>query len=295
MPNLPKIIGTILVFSIISTVSLAENTMDIETGDVDSVSWKFVEELSRLWKFKFAGEETAFSPKYSANIEERFQSLKDRSAKFVIAPTNALSSKKLKGYSAVVAALLWRVELITIVDQEFDGSVGADNLNFWYVPDNAVLVNRAFPEGLESPNQEYIRLKNHEIPEIIPYINDGVLFYQITGGYRSFLKLFEGELKVAGVDRNLRNVLKKSTPWAETITLEGEKSKKIPTVGYTISLFTHSAEDPEFIEKVLKTISKRPVKILPEKYLLKTLILADTAKIKGSKLHKTSRQFFNNL
>ena len=161
MPNMPKIglnltilvLGLSLIAIAIGTQqhALGKSIVLIDTGNHQSASWQFTNELSELWRKNFPELDTTIVPAYTADIEKRFENLQLKNSRFVIAPLTTSVNQIMLNLPIKLVAVLWEVYVVPIDLGNKNEAISLNNHINWYVTEKSVII----PELMRALNKPY--------------------------------------------------------------------------------------------------------------------------------------------
>ena len=150
----------------------------------------------------------------------------------------------------------------------------------------------------DSSKEPEPEIQSIELSELDPFLEEfesGVFFYEMMGIAWRLDKALNEKLNFLSMTNDFRDRLLDDLPWLEEYTFGDPKTKrriKRKTVSFKVALFTRDSVGPETINNILKTITKKRNKILPETYIFKRLIPEHTKKVEKELLHKAAFDFF---
>ncbi|MCP4296623.1 MAG: hypothetical protein GY786_13545 [Proteobacteria bacterium] len=277
MPEMPKKLANCLLYCV--TVLLlwippaaGVTIHEIGTGNPESASWWFTEELSNLWKLKYPDQEIVFVPIEASDFSERFRLLSEGKRKFVIAPIKSFFSEDAYYPQIKVLLPLWEVSLVPLTGSQQLSEVTTSGFEPWYIPENSFLIKKIFFNQDEFElSHSIITLNQNELSDYIGYLGEEILFYEMTGSMKELKKVLGPNLRVLGIDRDLRIKMKEELPWLRSILFPVSGQQKIATIGFKMGLFINEEEDPEFLKAVKNLITDPPGRYLPNSYLFRNL------------------------
>lgn len=393
MPYLPKIApcclkkcSAVLFFTAvccllsIPAIALGEDIMTIGTGHQGSASWQFTVELSRLWKMKFPERENMFIPKYSENINDRFEELNQMHSRLVIAPLKSMPKELFWGESIKVALILWKTYLAPISIGPGKEKVGFDTHHYWFIAKNSIILpfmlnlanleiesgpvfiktesetvsqifdirallsswtsdsestlscfepqTNSFEQELSKeisddeqqlikyfkyrekssfkesdtavvPERKFVKqlleveifmVENSDLTNISSDYDNGIVFFEMLGPLSNLLEKLDLDMKPVSLQDKFRDRLLELLPWLKPAVIP---RAKMATVGITMALFVNEAEDPEFVQDVIKVLMQQPKSFFPSSYLMKNLALKETKTVSSFLLHEGSKIFFD--
>lgn len=263
-------IGALLILWVPSTAAVTIH--EIGTGNSSSASWWFTEELAKLWKIKYPEQEIVFVPRKTDSISERFRQLDEGKIKFIIAPIKSIYSEDRYYPKIKVLLPLWEVYLAPLTGSQQLTEVVANGFEPWYVPENSYLIKEIFNDAEEiEQNHSIIDLNQNELLDYAQYLGEEILFYEMIGSIKEINRVLGANLKILGIDRNLRAKMKAELPWLDSMLIPISKRKKIATVGFKMGLFVNEEDDPELLESLKKLLQDPPGRYFPNSYLFRNL------------------------
>ena len=126
-----------------------------------------------------------------------------------------------------------------------------------------------------------------------PSIHYGnILFLETTGSARNLPAAIGGQSAIQSMPPQLVRILREKVYWLESVTYHIGGKRNIETVGMTMALFTHDAEDPELVANVVGLLNGRPYKFFPKSHLFENLRSAATKSIPRGMLHDAAADYY---
>ncbi|MBU3917113.1 hypothetical protein KKA14_16390 [bacterium] len=301
--------------------------MEINTGDINSASWQFTIELSRLWEQKHGEKNSIFAPRHVKRLSERFNNLENQECKFVIAPVKSIIDLPRPDMKIKIATALWKVYLAPVDIGRKGEEVSLNSHKTWLFQDFSVILPAFLKEShlgssdqsveintnkndnaVITPNNSepiakdrnnsvidqfggnIILVDENSLLNITSTHNEGILFIEMLGPASELLKTLGQDLKIVGLKDDFVKLLLEKNPLLDPFHLTQRKAK---TVSITMALFVHESEDPEFIKKVIELLDKQISSIFPMPYIMNNLSLKDTKNLSSLFLHDASIKYFN--
>jgi hypothetical protein len=148
-------------------------------------------------------------------------------------------------------------------------------------------------ESEAQPLRELITLESNDLIESSKIFQNDVLFYEIIGSVQELLRIFGDHYMVQSLHPSLIRHMRRKIKWLEPITYWPDRKKRTETVGITMALFTHDAENRELVRNVIKLLTHKPYKFFPNSYLFDNLKTDRTKEIPGAMLHDSAIRVFS--
>ncbi len=315
MSKLPTLAAAFIGFclTVAGSTAVAEEMVEIGVADENGASWHFADQLSVAWKTAYKAERKRFVSRRTNSVEHRFELLRSRQIRFAVGPLKTLDEERSKRSRIKVASLLWRVYLVAVGLPDRQESVGFDTPAPWYLPAGSLILPTAFPQSAEEPTTQGLQsvqtvgsiFESTENPASKIFtidrealttgpslFHDGILLYETTGPVADLLSFFGKHLTVRPLHPQLIESLRKRIRWLDSVAYRRDGGKKIQTVGMTMALFTHNAEDPELVGRAIKLLNHNPYRFFPKSYLFDNLRSASTKFVRRNLLHDAAASYY---
>ncbi|MDH5559879.1 MAG: hypothetical protein OEY59_03400 [Deltaproteobacteria bacterium] len=269
----------------------SDEMISVSTGGKNSLSWSFVEELSKRWQWNFPQKEEMFQPAFKSDFKERLVDLSKNYCKFAIAPLGFIPSEEMLESPIRLVAVLWEVYLIPFSATFNQRNVGLQHPGPWYLPEGAVILEDYFQTSPEETNRLNF-VKADGIQEFLDGFEEGVFFYEAIGSTKNVERMIGKKLFYLGLDEKFIEEIDKKNPWIEKYKFRDPRRNLLETVSYKMALYVNFTVEPEMIKELLKMLKSSPKTILPAPIIFDYLMISQTKKVERSLLHEGSQSFF---
>ncbi len=144
--------------------------------------------------------------------------------------------------------------------------------------------------GLEDFDTNVLQIGSGLIQEVVSEYREGILFFEMMGSFRSLDKAFENKLTTSALNQNIQEFLVSVHPWIQPVY---KRRAKLKTLGFSMALFVHADEDPEFVESIIKLLTTRQKSYFPTSFIFSNLSIQKTKEISPIYMHTGSLKYFN--
>lgn len=144
--------------------------------------------------------------------------------------------------------------------------------------------------GLEDFDTAVLQVENRLVPEVVSEYRNGILFYEMMGSIRNLENLFENKLTTSALNQKIQDFIVSVHPWIQPVY---KSRSRLKTLGFSMALFVHADEDPEFVEDIIKLLAKPQKSYFPTSFIFSNLSIQKTKEISPIYMHAGSLKYFN--